>query len=418
MNMEELNMSNNIKLNENTYWIGKVDDRDVPFHRLVLTKGTTYNSYLLKTKKPTVIDTVDISFGREYVENLKTLIDPMEIEYIVINHSEPDHSGGLGSLAAQAKNAIIVCTEPAEYELKEMYKLHKRNFLIVRDGDKLDIGGKTLRFFETPYLHTEETMITYCEEDKILYPCDIFSTHIANYEYFNDLAKEDIDEDFSVYYSLIMHPHRTYVQKMINKIKDIDIDIIAPSHGYILRKDAKKYIQMYDVLSKNIDLGKKALVLYSTMTSNTKKIASKIKEYLENLDIATNIMDTSKVSKEEAMEAIKDADAIFLGSSTRYGDMIGNIEDTLKELKNIDLEGKVGIAFGSYGWSGESIEIIQDYLKATNMKVLSTSDLIKSTGRIDIEFPIRVRFSLNNEQEEKRVERSIEYVSSILLKNK
>ncbi|WP_315115540.1 FprA family A-type flavoprotein [Clostridium intestinale] len=411
-------MSNNIKLNENTYWIGKVDDRDVPFHRLVLTKGTTYNSYLLKTKKPTVIDTVDISFGREYVENLKTLIDPMEIEYIVINHSEPDHSGGLGSLAAQAKNAIIVCTEPAEYELKEMYKLHKRNFLIVRDGDKLDIGGKTLRFFETPYLHTEETMITYCEEDKILYPCDIFSTHIANYEYFNDLAKEDIDEDFSVYYSLIMHPHRTYVQKMINKIKDIDIDIIAPSHGYILRKDAKKYIQMYDVLSKNIDLGKKALVLYSTMTSNTKKIASKIKEYLENLDIATNIMDTSKVSKEEAMEAIKDADAIFLGSSTRYGDMIGNIEDTLKELKNIDLEGKVGIAFGSYGWSGESIEIIQDYLKATNMKVLSTSDLIKSTGRIDIEFPIRVRFSLNNEQEEKRVERSIEYVSSILLKNK
>ncbi|SHI20427.1 FprA family A-type flavoprotein [Clostridium intestinale] len=411
-------MNNNIKLNENTYWIGKVDDRDVPFHRLVLTKGTTYNSYLLKTKKPTVIDTVDISFGREYVENLKTLIDPMEIEYIVINHSEPDHSGGLGSLAAQAKNATIVCTEPAEYELKEMYKLHKRNFLIVKDGDKLDIGGKTLRFFETPYLHTEETMITYCEEDKILYPCDIFSTHIANYEYFNDLAKEDIDEDFSVYYSLIMHPHRTYVQKMINKIKDIDIDIIAPSHGYILRKDAKKYIQMYDVLSRNTDLGKKALVLYSTMTSNTKKFAGKIKEYLENLDIATDIMDTSKVSKEEAIEAIKDADAIFLGSSTRYGDMIGNIEEVLKELKNIDLDGKVGVAFGSYGWSGESIEIIQDYLKATNMKVLSTSDLIKSTGRIDIEFPIRVRFSLNNEQEEKRVERSIEYVSSILLKNK
>lgn len=411
-------MNNNVKLNENTYWIGKVDDRDVPFHRLVLTKGTTYNSYLIKAEKPTVIDTVDISFGREYVENLKTLINPMEIEYIVINHSEPDHSGALGSLAAQAKNATIVCTEPAEYELKEMYKLHKRNFLIVKDGDRLDIGGKTLRFLETPYLHTEETMITYCEEDKILYPCDIFSTHISNYDYFNDLAKEDIDEDFSVYYSLIMHPHRTYVQRMINKIKDIDIEIIAPSHGYILRKDVRKYINMYDTLSRNTDLTKKALVLYSTMTSNTKKLAGKIKEYLEELDIATTIMDTNKVSKEEALEAIRNADAIFLGSSTRYGDMIGNIEEILKELKNIDLEGKVGVAFGSYGWSGESIEIIQDYLNATNIKVLSTSDLIKSTGRIDIEFPIRVRFSLNNELEEKRLERSTEYVSSILLNNK
>ena len=411
-------MSNNIKLNENTYWIGKVDNRDVPFHRLVLTKGTTYNSYLLMTEKPTVIDTVDISFGREYVENLKTIINPIDIKYIIINHSEPDHSGALGSLAAQAKNATIVCTELAVHELKEMYKLHKRDFLVVKDGDTLDIGGKTLRFLETPYLHTAETMITYCEEDRILYPCDIFSTHIANYEYFNDLAKEDIDEDFSVYYSLIMHPHRTYVQKMINKIKNMDIDIIAPSHGYILRKDARKYINTYDILSRNTDLTKKALILYSTMTSNTKKIAGKIKEYLEALDITTNVIDTSKVSKEEAIAAIKEADAIFFGSSTRYGDMIGNIEDLLKELKDINLEGKVGIAFGSYGWSGESIEIIQDYLKATNIKALNTSDLIKSTGRIDIEFPIRIRFSLNNELEEKKLERAVDFVSSLLLNNK
>lgn len=408
-------MKENIKLNENTFWIGKVDDRDVPFHRLTLTKGTTYNSYLLKTEKPTIIDTVDISFGREYVENLKSLIDLMDIKYIVINHTEPDHSGALGSLAAQAKNATIVCTEPAVYELKEMYKLHKRDFLVVKDGDTLDIGGKTLKFLETPYLHTEETMVTYCEEDKVLYPCDIFSTHIANYEYFNDLAKENIDEDFSVYYSLIMHPHRIYVQNMIKKIRGLDIEVIAPSHGYILRNDVKKYIDLYDNMSKNTDLTKKALVVYSTMTANTKKIAGKIKEYLENADIAANIIDTSKVSKDEVLIAIKEADAVFFGSSTRYGDMIGNIEEVLKELKRMDLEGKIGVAFGSYGWSGESIEIIQDYLKETNMRVLSTSDLIKSTGRIDLEFPIRIRFSLNNESEEKRLERAADFVSSALL---
>jgi len=116
-----------------------------------------------------------------------------------------------------------------------MYKLHDREFLVVRDNDTLDIGGKTLKFIETPYLHTEETMITYCEEDKILFPCDIFSTHVANYEYFNDIAKEDIKADYIGYYKLIMHPHRRYAQNMIEKIKDLGIKIIAPSHGFIIR---------------------------------------------------------------------------------------------------------------------------------------------------------------------------------------
>lgn len=160
-------MNNNVMLCENIFWVGKIDDRDVPFHRLTLTKGTTYNSYLLMTEKPTIIDTVDISFGKEFVENLKNIIDLDKIQYIVINHTEPDHSGGLIGLAAKAKNAIIVCTKLAVNELKEMYKLHNREFLVVGDGDTLDIGGKTLKFIETPYLHTEETMITYCLEDKI-----------------------------------------------------------------------------------------------------------------------------------------------------------------------------------------------------------------------------------------------------------
>ena len=156
-------MKENIMLGENMFWIGKVDDRDVPFHRLTLTKGTTYNSYLLMTEKPTVIDTVDISFGKEFVDNLKNIIDLDKIKYIVINHTEPDHSGSLRSLASRATNAVIVCTNPAVNELKEMYKLHDREFLVVGNGDTLDIGGKTLKFIETPYLHTEETMINYCE---------------------------------------------------------------------------------------------------------------------------------------------------------------------------------------------------------------------------------------------------------------
>jgi flavorubredoxin len=275
-------MKKEIKVAENTYWVGYVDDRLVPFHRLTLEKGTTYNSYLIMTDKPTVIDTVDISFGKVFVEGLQEYINPEEIKYIVINHVEPDHSGGLPLLASKAKDAVIVTTELGAEELKNMYRLHNREFLIVRDGDELDIGGKTLRFYETPYLHTEETMITYCVEDKALYPCDIFSTHVATNDLFNDLAGEDIMPDFEVYYKLIMHPHRPYVQNMIDKIKELKIDVIAPSHGYILRDNPLKFIESYDAMSKIQNENKKALLIYSTLTGNTKKLAEKLSLGLEN----------------------------------------------------------------------------------------------------------------------------------------
>ena len=407
-------MKKNIMLSEKIFWVGKVDDREVPFHRLTLTKGTTYNSYLLMTEKPTVIDTVDISFAREFVENLKNIIELDKIKFIVINHTEPDHSGALGSLAARAKNAVIVCTKLAVDELKEMYKLHNREFLVVGDGDTLDIGGNTLKFIETPYLHTQETMITYCIEDKILFPCDIFSTHIANYEYFNDMAKDDINDDYIGYYKLIMHPHRRYVQNMIEKIRDLDIKIIAPAHGFILRNNVQSFIDIYDNMSKNTEVDKKTLILYSTMTGRTKKIANIFKKKFEEQNIASEIMDVNKIPREEIMKAINEADAIFFGSSTKYADMIGNMEDILKNLHKINLEDKIGAAFGSYGWSGEAVEVVQDYLKKTGIKVLNTSDVIKSTGMVDIEFPLRIRFS-PSEDNIKSIERAVVYTADLLL---
>lgn len=385
-----------IKLNDHTFWVGKVDDRDVPFHRLTLTKGTTYNSYLIKTEKPTIIDTVDFAFGKEYVDNLSEIIDLMEIKYIVINHSEPDHSGGLRALASKAKNAIIVCTEPAVHELKEMYKLHDREFKVVKTGDKLDIGGKTLEFYEVPYLHTEETMVTYCIEDQTLYSCDIFSTHIANEDYFEDLTDDDITEDFKVYYQLIMHPHRLYVQDMIKEISKLDIEVIAPSHGYIIRKNAKRFIDLYEQMSRDTDSNKKALVLYSSLTGNTKKISQEIKRIYDEHLIDVDIIDVNNTPMDDIKKAIEEAAIIFIGTSSKYADMVGKLEDLLKELKNMDLQDKIGVAFGSFGWSGEPIEIVQDYLNESNIKTLNTSEIIKSTGMIDVKFPIRVRFSLND----------------------
>lgn len=382
---------------KDSHWVGYVDDRKVPFHRLILEKGTTYNSYFLDTEKPTIIDTVDISFGRKFVENLKEYTDLEKIQYIVINHVEPDHSGALPALINKAKEATIVTTELGAKELKEMYKLHDKKFMIVKDGDTLDVGGKTLKFLETPYLHTEETMITYALEDKVLYPCDIFSTHIATDELFADNAKEDITEDFKVYYSLIMHPHRPYVQDMIEKIRDLEIELIAPSHGYVLR-DPKKYIDLYDEMSK-ANKDKKALILYSTMTGNTKRIANYMANELEEVDVETETMNIKEdVDMDEVKAKIEEADAIFFGSSTRYADMVGGIEKVLKEIKTINLDGKLGIAFGSYGWSGEAVEVIKDYLAETDIKLVDSSYVIKTTGMDDIKFPIRVKFNPDEEK--------------------
>lgn len=406
-------MKNNIKVTDDIYYIGKVDDRDVPFHRLILKKGTTYNSYFIDSEKPTVIDTVDMMYGREFIDNLKGLIDLDQIKYIVVNHTEPDHSGAMAGLCAKAKNAIIVCSELAVDELKELYKLYNREFLIVKDGDTLDIGGKTLLFKMTPYLHTAETMITYCIEDKILFPCDIFSTHVATFDLFDNLAKEDITEDFIGYFNAIIAPHKNYVEILMNAIKDLDIKIIAPSHGYILTKNIDKYIKIYKDMSI-IDLqNKKATIVYTTMRNTTKKIANLIKEELEKSNIEVFIFNADKDDKDDIINSMEKSDIILIGSSTRYGDMIGNIESILKKIKYINLEGKLGGAFGSYGWSGESIEIIQDYLKDTNMKVINTSDIIKSTGMIDVEFPIRVRFSLN-EESAKKIIKAVEYIKTVI----
>jgi len=384
-----------IKLADNIFWVGKVDNRRVPFHRLILERGTTYNSYLLATEKPTVIDTVDIAYGKEYVDNLSKIIDPETIEYIVINHVEPDHAGALPSLAAKAKKAKIVTTEISVGLLKDMFKLHNREFIVVKDGDTLDIGGKTLRFFETPYLHTEETMITYVEENKILFPCDIFSTHIATFELFNDLAKDEYIEDFKVYYQLIMAPHRPYVRDMLEKIKKLDIDMIAPSHGYILRKDAAKFIQMYDEMSSlpAQEEPKKVTIVYSTMTGNTTKIAQKLAEGLEKTGVETSIFNLKNADLSEVKKRILESDGVLMGSSTKYADMVGNIEELLKSLEGEEVKEKFAAAFGSYGWSGEAIMHIENYLNKVGFNVIDQRYLIGSTGMDIPLFPLRIKFA-------------------------
>lgn len=408
-------MKPGFEISKDIYWVGKIDNREVPFHRLLLTKGTTYNAYLLKTGKPTLIDTVDMEFGREFAEHVAELIDPLDIQYIVINHTEPDHSGGIAAIAGKAVNATIVCTEVAKPEIQQMYKLQHRTYLTVKDGDTLDIGGKTLLFKETPYLHTEETMITYCIEDGILFPCDIFSTHVAVDHLFADQAGFNITEDFIGYYKAIIHPHRRYVRKLMEAVEPLDIRMIAPSHGFVLREHVDKYISLYAELSKETEEDKRVAIIYATLKNNTKKVAQLLKNHFEDSRIHVELWDVDKSEEADVLKSIAAADAVLIGSSTKYADMTGKLEALLQKLPGMNLEGKLAAAFGSYGWSGEAIEVIQDYLNQTNMNVQSTSHVIKTTGMTHVEFPVRIRFAPNDDVKKEKIKHAADFVSDLLL---
>ncbi|MBO1264263.1 FprA family A-type flavoprotein [Proteiniclasticum sp. SCR006] len=395
---------------DKVYWAGKVDDRKVPFHRLILEKGTSYNAYLIKDEKTALIDTVDMLYGKEFVDSLGSEMDLLALDYIIVNHTEPDHSGALGALARKAKNARIVCTAYAVYELMEMYKIDKERFLVVRTGDEISLGEKTLVFHETPFLHTEETMVTYLKEEKILFPCDIFSTHVADNDALSVSELEDADsilEDFKVYYKLIMDPHRRYVLPMIDVVKKLDIEMIAPSHGYILDQNVEKYIGIYEENALESKENVKALILFNTMSGNTKKMARMLENELLEHGFEVESTNTEKAELEEVLTKIQYADGVLFGTSTKYADIPGNLEAILKELKELEVEGKPAAAFGSYGWSGEAVEVVQDYLTGAGMKALRSSDVIKSTGMSNVEFPLRVRFNPENSTKEIKLAASV-----------
>lgn len=255
-------------------------------------------------------------------------------------------------------------------------------------------------------------MMTYCKEDKILFSCDIFSTHIATTNATNTLELGSIDEDYSVYYDLIFSPHRIYVLDLLKFVDKLDIELIAPSHGYIIDKDIKHFIDIYREKSKTTTEIKKATVVYTTMRGNTRKIARYIAEKLSatgRFDVS--IFDADKIPHSEILDSISKSELVLVGSATKYGDMIGSLDSLLKSLPS--LEGKTTAAFGSFAWSGEAIEIIGDYLIGASSHYLTTSETIKKTGCMEYEFPLRLRYNLS-EDNMKKVDSAISYLESIL----
>jgi flavorubredoxin len=363
------------QLSDNVWWIGVLDPGLRVFDIIMRAEqGTSYNSYLVKgTEKTAVIETVKSSFGDEYLAKIKTLIDPEKIDYIILNHMEPDHSGSIAALLKIAPRAKVVVSKTGEHFIKNILN-YDPDLLKMGDGDELDLGGKTLKFIAAPFLHWPDTMFTYLAEDQILFDCDFLGAHYADPLLFGDLDPNSrFYNDFKYYYDHIMRPFKRYILQALDKLTNYPLKMVAPGHGPIIRQDIAKYLHCYREWSMANPEQNRVIIAYVTAYGNTARLAERLADGINQAGVATKLYDLVETSPAELVDQIEGSKGLLLGSPTINGDAVKPVHDLLSSLATLNLKGKLGAAFGSYGWSGEAVPILESRMAAIKFKVINST---------------------------------------------
>ncbi len=375
-----------LKVSEDVTWIGVLDKEIVTFDIVMETKyGTTYNSYFVNAEKKVVIETVKESFWEVWLEKLKQVVDPAEIDYIILNHTEPDHSGCLGKLLKLAPKATVVGTGNA---IRYLHDLVGEEFphLIVKDGQEIDLGNKKLKFISAPNLHWPDTMFTYLQEDQVLFTCDVFGEHYCNEVMFDDLAG-NFDDAFRYYFEVIMKPFSKYMISAIEKIRPLPIRTICPGHGMILRSDWKKYVDLSEKYAKEtlrFPIPNTVFLAYVSAYRNTGLIAEAIAEGIRQAgNIEVDVVDIEKMELSVIEEKLIRSSAFMLGSPTFSQNILLPIYQVFALINPIRDRGKLAAAFGSYGWSGEGGKIINTVLNSLKLNVFDECLMVKFTPHHD-----------------------------------
>ena len=343
-----------IKMKEGIYWVGGIDWDLRNFHGYLTQRGSTYNAYLIVDEKVVLIDTVKHYLSDEMIERISSVIDPSKIDIIVSNHVEMDHSGGIPEISKIAPNAKIY-TSPKGYEGLRAHYGEDIDFIPVKSAETINLGKKTLQFVLTPMVHWPDNMFTYIPEDKLLFSNDAFGQHIASYERFADeLPYGIVMEEAKKYYANIVMPYGMQVQKTLSQASALEIDMIAPSHGVIWRKDLTNIIEEYKKWSTNTT-DKKALIIYDTMWSSTKKMADAIYSAFEELEYSPELCNLQTNHISDIITKVLTAEYICVGSPTLNNNILPTVSAFLTYMKGLAPKGRKAIAFGSYGWGGQSI---------------------------------------------------------------
>ena len=366
-----------IKVKNNVDWVGKIDWELKKFHgnEYSIHRGTTYNSYLVREEKTVLIDTVWKPFAKEYVENLKKEIDLNKIDYVIANHAEIDHSGGLPELMSQIPETPVYCTENGIKSLKGHY--HQNwNFRPVKTGDKIEVGvGKALIFVEMKMLHWPDSMACYLTSDNILFSNDAFGQHYASEYLFNDLVDQaELFSECIKYYANILTPFSSLVEKKINEVLalKLPIDIIATSHGVIWRDNPAQIVEKYLSWSKNYQENQ-ITILYDTMWDGTKIMAENIASGIKKSDKDVNIklFNVAKKDKNDIITEIFKSKTILVGSPTIGRGITSAAAGILEMIEGLKFKNKKAAAFGCYGWSGESVDKLNDLLTKSGFELIN-----------------------------------------------
>lgn len=361
---------NKIELKPGIYYVGVVDWNLRNFHGYSIHKGTTYNAYLIVDEKIALIDTVKAPFGQELLDRISEIIDPAEIDYLISNHVEMDHSGAIPAVMKAAPKAMLVTSDPNGLKGLKVHYGTDFNFQEVKAGEILSLGKRSLTFVATPMLHWPDNMVTYCLEEKILFSNDAFGQHYTSSKHFDDQVDiKSVMEDAQGYYANILMPFGNQTKKALSIVEGLDIDIIAPSHGVIWRTYVKEIIDTYKRFAEG-ETEDTALIIYDTMWHSTEKIAHSIAEGFDKRGTKVRIFDLKENDLSDIITEVLTARYLVIGSPTLNNGILPNVAALLSYLKGLQPKGKKGFAFGSYGWGGQSIGIVNQALEDLGVEII------------------------------------------------
>lgn len=361
------------------HWVGALDPDLRQFDIILRTaNGTSYNAYAVRgTDGVAVIDTVKAEFAADFFARLWACCRADEIRAIVLNHLEPDHTGALPELLAAAPQAQVYLSAAALKMLKGIVKdgVDESRLVVVDEDTRVDLGGRSLRFLYTPYLHWPDTQCTWVEEDGLLFSGDVFGCHFCDARLFNDRVG-DFRFSFDYYYQHIMRPFREHVLSALDQIEPLPIRLIAPAHGPVLRDAPTSYVRRYRQLAtpqlanEAGEHDKTLLVFYISAYGNTARMAQAVRDGAEGVDgVRVSLYDLAGGDAAPFVDLIEEADGLVFGSPTINGDAVKPVWELLSSLTLVKVKGKFGAAFGSYGWSGEAVGLIEDRLRGLKLRV-------------------------------------------------
>lgn len=354
-------------------WVGAVDWTIRDFHGYSTNKGTTYNAFLVLDDKITLFDTVKKPLKNDLLHNIYKLVEPSKIDYLVVNHVEPDHSGSVAEMVDIIKPEKIFCSPKGKQALLDHYHREDWPYEVVGTGQEVSLGKRTVQFIETRMLHWPDSMMSYIKEDALLISSDAFGQHWATSERFNDQVDSwELMVHAKKYFANILLPYSQLIKKLIADVQkmDLKIDMIAPDHGLIWRDNPLQIVSAYDEWSKQV-AKQKALIIFDTMWHSTEMMAKAIADGLVENGTSIKLMDLCADHRSDIITQLLDAKAVIIGSATLNNGMLPRMADMLCYMKGLRPVGKIGAAFGSYGWSGEAVKLITKSLEEMKIKVLS-----------------------------------------------